>query len=107
MNASVLPTTIVLRTTPKTVSETTSSIRPTSFEIRDITSPVRLWVKKPTDWPSSRSKSCRRRSNMIPWLIEVDRYDWATPTRPATTDAAIATATSSATNEKRGWDDVR
>ncbi len=73
MNASVVPSVMSARTAPKIVSEITFSIRPTSLLIRDITSPVRLRVKNPTDWPSSRSNSCQRQSAMIPWLIDVDR----------------------------------
>jgi hypothetical protein len=61
---------------------------PTSLLIRESRSPERRLVKKPIDCCSSRSKSCSRRSNIIPWLIEVCRKVRSTPIRPPARDAA-------------------
>jgi len=45
-----------MRPVPKIVVERTSSIRPTSLFTLDITSPVRLRVKKPTRMPEQPVK---------------------------------------------------
>src|SRR5207244_1179550 len=87
ISARVVATVMTSDMSPKTVSETTSWMPPTSLLMRESRSPERRLVKKSTDCFSSRSKSCSRRSNMIPWLIEICRKVRKTPTRRPTRDA--------------------
>ena len=66
------------------VEVTTDCMPPMSLVIRDCTSPVRVRVKKPTDWRCRWAKTSVRSPCMTCWPTVVLTQVWTTPSAAVT-----------------------